>query len=92
MIYSYVGETCEGPNEEYVACKETCPPKICFSIVAFFDCRNPPACQPGCACKPGYLRNEINSTCVTTCECPEIYYAEHCEKRRNEMKKNVTEE
>ncbi|KPJ21530.1 hypothetical protein RR48_00463 [Papilio machaon] len=28
--------------------------------------------QPGCACKEGYLRKDLNSTCIPLEQCPEF--------------------
>ncbi|KAJ8732561.1 hypothetical protein PYW07_015160 [Mythimna separata] len=67
-----------GENEEYTDCKESCPPEVCFSIVAFFDCSKPEPCTKGCACKPGFLRKESDSPCVPMCKCPEIEYSSEC--------------
>uniref|UniRef100_A0A2H1VNH4 SFRICE_004257 n=1 Tax=Spodoptera frugiperda TaxID=7108 RepID=A0A2H1VNH4_SPOFR len=70
---------CKGENEVYTDCKQTCPPEICFSIVAFYDCYDKPACaEKGCACKPGYLRKGTNTSCVPLCECPELVNAPEC--------------
>ncbi|KOB51841.1 TIL domain-containing cysteine-rich salivary secreted peptide, partial [Operophtera brumata] len=85
-------KTCDDPNEEYVDCKQTCPPETCFSISRFYDCTDEPPCEPGCACKGGHYRKEWNTTCVASCECPQMYYASHCIKRRDDLKKNDTEE
>ncbi|KAF9405116.1 hypothetical protein HW555_014005, partial [Spodoptera exigua] len=65
-------------NEVYSDCKQTCPPEICFSIVAFYDCYDKQDCEKGCACKPGYLRTEMNTCCVPLCQCPELVNAPEC--------------
>ncbi|XP_013134472.1 PREDICTED: zonadhesin-like isoform X2 [Papilio polytes] len=63
---------CTGPNEEYKSDKKSCPPEICRSIIARYKCDSKDKGQPGCACKPGFLRLNLNSTCIPTKECPEL--------------------
>ncbi|KAJ8732220.1 hypothetical protein PYW08_014950 [Mythimna loreyi] len=70
-----------GDNEVYTECKETCPPEVCFSIVAFFDCSEAKPCTKGCACKPGHLRKELDSPCVPMCKCPEIENSSECKAK-----------
>ncbi|KOB67041.1 Serine protease inhibitor 28, partial [Operophtera brumata] len=82
-------KTCDDPNEEYVDCKETCPPEICFSISAFYDCDDAPPCKPGCACKDDHYRKQWNTTCVASCECPQMYNDDHCVKLVTIQMKNM---
>ncbi|XP_068630539.1 rh5-interacting protein-like isoform X2 [Battus philenor] len=63
---------CTGPNEVYKADKKTCPPETCRSIVARYKCDSNEVGQPGCVCKPGFLRLSLNSTCIPMEECPEL--------------------
>ncbi|XP_045534222.1 fibrillin-2 [Papilio machaon] len=63
---------CTGPNEEYKADKKSCPPEICRSIVARYKCDSKDKGQPSCACKPGFLRLTLNSTCIPIKQCPEL--------------------
>lgn len=65
-------EKCTGPNEEYKADKKTCPPQICPSkfSVSHYACDPKEVGQPGCVCKPGFLRVGGNSTCIPKENCP----------------------
>ncbi|KAJ8732562.1 hypothetical protein PYW07_015161 [Mythimna separata] len=70
-----------GENEEYTDCKLTCPPEVCFSISAFYDCEDAEPCTKGCACKPGYLRKNIDTPCIPTCKCPQRINAPECQDK-----------
>ncbi|XP_037299545.1 zonadhesin isoform X3 [Manduca sexta] len=70
---------CTGPNEIYT-CQKSCPPGLCFSLVARFKCDATEECKPQCACKPGYLRVHEKSACVPICECPEMRNSPDCHK------------
>ncbi|KPI98048.1 Inducible metalloproteinase inhibitor protein [Papilio xuthus] len=63
---------CSGPNEEYKADKKSCPPEICRSIIARYKCDSKEKGQPSCACKPGFLRLNLNSSCIPMEQCPEL--------------------
>ncbi|XP_075970264.1 inducible metalloproteinase inhibitor protein-like isoform X1 [Anticarsia gemmatalis] len=69
---------CKGPNEEYTSCRRTCPPETCISVISRYDCRTAPPCRPGCACKPGFLRQSANSHCIPACECLELRNTPAC--------------
>lgn len=72
-------------NEVYTDCKESCPPEVCFSIVAFYDCSSAEPCTKGCSCKPGYLRKEMASPCVLTCKCPELEDSPECKAKEKAL-------
>lgn len=63
---------CTGPNEEYKSDKKSCPPETCRSIIARYKCDSKDKGQPGCACKEGFLRLSLNSTCIPMEQCPEL--------------------
>ncbi|KPJ21531.1 Inducible metalloproteinase inhibitor protein [Papilio machaon] len=63
---------CTGPNEEYKANKKSCPSEICKSLDMDDECNPEEEGQPGCACKEGYLRKDLNSTCIPLEQCPEF--------------------
>lgn len=73
-------KTCKGPNEEYTNCKRTCPPETCLSLNAKFKCYSKEPCQPGCACKSGFLRKKADSPCVPICECDQLKDSTDCKK------------
>ncbi|CAK1603936.1 unnamed protein product [Parnassius mnemosyne] len=62
---------CSGPNEKYEPNKKSCPPDICESIVAKYKCDSKEQGQPGCVCESGFLRMDLNSTCIPMDQCPE---------------------
>ncbi|XP_062531056.1 zonadhesin [Bombyx mori] len=71
-------DKCSEPNEEYTDCKRTCPPELCISIVAKFNCKSDEPCEAGCACKPGYYRQQNNTSCIPACQCQEMAGTPEC--------------
>ncbi|XP_047515818.1 inducible metalloproteinase inhibitor protein-like isoform X2 [Pieris napi] len=60
------------PNEEYSRCKRSCPPETCNSLVAFYNCGSGEKCEPGCVCKSGFLRKNVDEPCTPIRECPQL--------------------
>lgn len=61
-----------GPNEEYNPDKKSCPLETCPSKIGVirYACNPNEVGQPGCACKPGFRRLSVNSTCIPKEQCP----------------------
>ncbi|XP_075970402.1 uncharacterized protein LOC142972888 isoform X3 [Anticarsia gemmatalis] len=62
------------PNEVYDICPAPCPPRRCDVDDRLIRCAAPPkpgdaACEPGCRCVDGYVRNN-KGVCVTRDQCP----------------------
>ncbi|CAG9785235.1 unnamed protein product [Diatraea saccharalis] len=75
-------KTCKDPNEEFLQEKSTCPPDLCISIVARFNCTKAPPPKPGCRCKSGYLRYNETSNCVPICQCPQLASSPECQPQK----------
>lgn len=71
-------DKCSEPNEEYTNCKRTCPPELCISIIALFNCKADEPCEAGCACKPGHYRQQNNTSCIPACQCQEMEGTPEC--------------
>ncbi|XP_075975761.1 zonadhesin-like isoform X2 [Anticarsia gemmatalis] len=64
-----------GANKTYVPCQFGCPTNYCpqSDTRAIVACSPPFFCQPGCACKPGYLIASYDDPrCVLSSECPPV--------------------
>ncbi|XP_037874649.1 zonadhesin isoform X5 [Bombyx mori] len=71
-------DKCSEPNEEHTDCKRTCPPELCISIIALFNCKADEPCEAGCACKPGHYRQQNNTSCIPACQCQEMAGTPEC--------------
>ncbi|XP_041976213.1 protein psiQ-like [Aricia agestis] len=65
-----------GINEEYVECMDSvCRPLACAAMRSPLDCQQADNNQtslcnnPGCVCKEGFVRDDINGTCIPTQQC-----------------------
>ncbi|XP_061704905.1 zonadhesin-like isoform X1 [Cydia pomonella] len=57
-------------NEVAVEC-QAYPPQTCESVYTLYKTIEDPPCNPGCDCRPGYLRNKRN-ICVPSDYCPTV--------------------
>uniref|UniRef100_A0A2A4JJI9 TIL domain-containing protein n=1 Tax=Heliothis virescens TaxID=7102 RepID=A0A2A4JJI9_HELVI len=79
--HSLTHPSCTDENEVYTDCKKNCPPDTCLSLVARFKCDGSEPCKKGCVCKPGYLRQDINSPCKPICKCDEMKNSGDCKEQ-----------
>nr|WAP28756.1 zonadhesin-like 3 [Yponomeuta cagnagella] len=60
-----------GKNEVFNKCRVICPPQTCASIYTLYNCISNQTCEPGCDCKPDYLRNGTDTDpCIPSKLCP----------------------
>ncbi|XP_026321682.1 inducible metalloproteinase inhibitor protein-like [Hyposmocoma kahamanoa] len=55
-------------NEEYSP-EPICPPDLCISILADYNCEDLSQYRNGCKCISGYLRQEETSRCIPAEQC-----------------------
>ncbi|XP_048003668.1 zonadhesin-like isoform X3 [Leguminivora glycinivorella] len=63
-------------NEAAVECLSY-PPPTCESVYTLYKPIDDAPCNPGCECRPGYLRNKRN-ICVPSEFCPTVPYCGKC--------------
>ncbi|XP_075970268.1 zonadhesin-like isoform X3 [Anticarsia gemmatalis] len=70
---------CPNLHEEYTSSLiPNCPVLgTCKSVFAIIDCDEPEV--TACVCKPGFLRLNETSPCVSSCECPEFAGHSSCQ-------------
>uniref|UniRef100_A0A2A4JHM5 TIL domain-containing protein n=1 Tax=Heliothis virescens TaxID=7102 RepID=A0A2A4JHM5_HELVI len=59
-----------GQNEEYTHCINPCLNETCSAIESQEVCNSNVPCVPGCVCKDGFFRKNLESPCEPACSCP----------------------
>ncbi|KPJ07649.1 Tenascin-X [Papilio machaon] len=60
---------CTRPNEEWNPCTNSCLRENCYDLTTKNMACKPQGCEPRCACKNGYYRND-SGICVPESQCP----------------------